>query len=347
MTIKDIARLCGVGPSTVSRAINNDPTINSETRKKVMAVVKKYHFVPNSAARNLKLTESNSVGLISKGVNNPFFQSMYHSFEAELEKHEFSLVLRELEEGHDDAAVADELVREHHLKGIIFLGGLMENPSHALRRIPVPYVLCSVAVGVGEPHCFSVAVNDEEESFKLVDYLCKKGHRRIAIITAPKGDDTVGSLRLHGYKRALAKNGIEADEELIGYMKPDIPTFAIENGYVVMKELLASKADFTAVYAISDQLAFGAYKAILEEGYQIPGDFSVVGFDGIDLTKYMHPSLTTVAQPREEMVKESVELLLSAMKKNIPPRRVLFEGTLLERESVKSSGMEEEGIKRI
>ena len=192
MTIKDIAKICGVGPSTVSRAINNDPTINSETRKKVLAVVKKYHFVPNSAARNLKLTENNAIGLLSKGVNNPFFQSMYHFFEDELEKVNFSMVLREIDDGHDDAAVADELVREHHLKGIIFLGGLMENPAHALRRIPVPYVLCSVAVGVGEPHCMSVAVNDEEESLKLVDYLCKKGHRKIAIITAPKEEGTVG-----------------------------------------------------------------------------------------------------------------------------------------------------------
>ena len=77
MTIKDIAKICGVGPSTVSRAINNDPTINSETRKKVLAVVKKYHFVPNSAARNLKLTENNAIGLLSKGVNNPFFHSIY------------------------------------------------------------------------------------------------------------------------------------------------------------------------------------------------------------------------------------------------------------------------------
>ena len=130
-------------------------------------------------------------------------------------------------------------------------------------------------------------------------------------------------------------NGIAQEEERITYTRPDIPVFAFENGYRSMKELLEKNTDFTAVYAISDQLAFGAYKAILEEGYLIPGDFSVVGFDGIELTRFMHPALTTISQPRENMARQSVSLLLSAMEKNMPPRRVLFEGELLERESVK------------
>ena len=84
MTIRDIARLCNVSISTVSRAINNDPSINEKTRERVMSVVRKFNYIPNNSARNLKMTESNTVALIVKGVNNPFFQGMFPYFQKEL-----------------------------------------------------------------------------------------------------------------------------------------------------------------------------------------------------------------------------------------------------------------------
>ena len=148
------------------------------------------------------------------------------------------------------------------------------------------------------------------------------------MISGRRTDQAVGGLRLRGYKRALEDNGIEIKDELIRYMKDDIPEYSVANGYEVTKELLKSNVDFTALYAISDLTAFGAYKAIMEEGKTIPGDYSVLGFD-------FQPSLSTMKQPCEQMVKSSIKLLMDAINGNDEKKQLIFEAELLEKESVK------------
>ena len=116
-------------------------------------------------------------------------------------------------------------------------------------------------------------------------------------------------------------------------MKDDIPEYSVANGYEVTKELLKSNVDFTALYAISDLTAFGAYKAIMEEGKTIPGDYSVLGFDGLDMSRYFQPSLSTMKQPCEQMVKSSIKLLMDAINGNDEKKQLIFEAELLEKES--------------
>ena len=198
-------------------------------------------------------------------------------------------------------------------------------------------MLCTVAVNMMAPkrNCSSVSIDDEKESYKAVDYLCKKGHKKIAIISGKRGDQAVGGLRLKGYREALADNGIEVNKNLIRYMKDDIPEYSVANGYQVTKELLQSKEEFSALYAISDLTAFGAYKAISEAGWKIPDDYSVLGFDGIEMSKYFHPSLSTMKQPCEQMVKSSIELLMNLINGKDEKKQLIFQAELLERDSVK------------
>lgn len=337
LTIKDIAKICGVGISTVSRAINDDPGINKDTRKRILKVIEEYGYVPNNSARNLKKTDSNTIALLIKGIDNQFFQGMLKIFEEELNKLEYTFLLHAVGEDQDDASVAVELAKEKRLKGIIFLGGQMDYPEDKLNGIGIPYVLCTVAVNMMAPKrkCSSVSIDDEKESYRVVDYLCKKGHKRIAMISGRNADQAVGGLRLKGYRKAMKDNGIETDEQLIRYMRYDIPEYSVANGYAVTKELLESGVDFTAIYAISDLTAFGAYKAILEAGKKIPEDYSVMGFDGIETSKYFHPSLTTMVQPCEKMVKSSIQLLMDAINGNDERKQLIFEADLCERDSVK------------
>lgn len=337
LTIKDIAKICGVGISTVSRAMNDDPGINKNTRKRILKVIEEYNYVPNNSARNLKMTDSNTIALLIKGIDNQFFQGMLKIFEEELKKLEYTFLLHAVGEDQDDASVAVQLAKEKRLKGIIFLGGQMDYPEEKLNSIGIPYVLCTVAVNMMAPNrqCSSVSINDEKESYRVVDYLCKKGHKRIAMIAGRDSDQAVGGLRLKGYRAALKDNEIEVDESLIRYMRHDIPEYSVENGYAVTKELLESDVPFTAIYAISDLTAFGAYKAILESGKRIPEDYSVMGFDGIEISQYFHPSLTTMVQPCEEMVKSSIDLLMEAINGKDEKKQLIFEAKLLERDSVK------------
>jgi LacI family transcriptional regulator len=118
-------------------------------------------------------------------------------------------------------------------------------------------------------------------------------------------------------------------------MKQDIPEYTPENGYAVAKELLEDGVDFTALYVVSDNTAFGACKAILDAGKRIPEDYSVAGFDGIKLSRYYHPSLTTMRQPCEELAKESIQLLIDLIEGRKENQHKVFEAELLEGESVR------------
>lgn len=335
ITIKDIAKLCGVGVSTVSRAMNDHPDINPATKAKIMQVIEEHNYIPNNSARNLKRTESNTIALLMKGIDNPFFQGMFHVFEEMLSRKNYSFLLQKVGFDEDEITVALELEKEKKLKGIIFLGGRIRESTKDFAVLNAPYVLCTVRQPEvpGENMAHFVAIDDVKESFRIVDYLCSLGHRKIAIITSLQEERGVGSLRYEGYQMALKKNGIPLDLELVCYMKHDLASFSAENGYAVTQELLASGKEFTAVFAASDMTAIGVCKAILESGSRIPEDYSVAGFDGLDLTCYYHPSITTIHQPITEMVTAAVQMLFAMMEGETCEGGQTFEAKLEVRES--------------
>ncbi len=335
-TIKDIAKLCGVSTSTVSRAINNDSGINKETKARILEKIAEYNFVPNNSARNLKMLDTNTIALLIKGIDNQFFQGMLHKFEEELNKIEYSFIFHAVGENQDEIAIAAELIKEKKLKGIIFLGGgHVENTDDVMIPLGVPYVRCTGAVEAGKllGGC-SITIDDRKESKKAVEYLIEKGHRRIAIFTAP--DHSVGRLRLEGYKDALKAHQIPFDENLVRYSAVRDKAYSMENGYILGKGIVDDQTDCTAIFAVSDNMALGVYKAICEAGKKIPEDYSIMGFDGLEMTKYYHPSLSTIQQPVEDMVKASIKELMKAIDgEEINEHQILYTGTLLERDSVK------------
>ena len=200
ITIKDVARICGVGVSTVSRAINNHPDINPETKEMIMQVIKENHYVPNNSARNLKRSDARAIAILIKGISNPFFNSMIKVFEEEIQKKKYTLVLQHVDEWQDETEVALELEKEKRLRGIVFLGGFASHSEDQLKKIPVPFVLSTVSL-LGEEYKNDysfVSVNDVEESFRMTDYLIRQGHEKIAILCSSENDVSIGALRLAG-----------------------------------------------------------------------------------------------------------------------------------------------------
>lgn len=338
MTIKDIAKLCGVGVSTVSRAINNHPDINQETKEMIVETIKKYGYIPNNSARNLKRTEAKTIAVLVKGMSNLFFSTMIRVMEEEIKKKKYTLVLHHVDFNEDEIEVALQLVKEKRLAGIIFLGGYFHQAEEKLEKLHVPFVLSTVG---GSPENFnrknysSISVDDEKESYKMVNRLIQLGHQKIAILSAVSADESIGKLRLAGYKRALRINGISIDEGLIRPMRADMEQYSMQNGYTVTKQLLDGKKEFTALYAISDMMAIGACKAIIDSGKKIPEDYSVAGFDGIELGSYYNPSLTTISQPVEKMARATVKLLFEILAEKGVHQHVLVPAELLERESTR------------
>jgi DNA-binding LacI/PurR family transcriptional regulator len=338
ITIKDVARMCGVGVTTVSRAINNHPDINEATKAMVMQVIKENHYIPNNSARNLKRSASKTIAVLIKGITNPFFNRMLQVFEKETQKRKYSYILQRVDENQDEIDVAIELEKEKRLKAIVFLGGSFSHSKEKLDQLTVPFVLSTIGMTaeVDQNNYSSVSVDDLQESYKLVDYLCSLGHRKIAIISASTEDESIGKLRYQGYKKALEDHGLVVDENLVWRMKEEIDTYTMENGYVVTKELLESKQEFTAIYAISDSLAVGACKAILEAGKRVPEDYSVAGFDGLDISFYYNPSITTIRQPVEEIAEETIKILFDLIQKKTMQEHKIFPAELMIRESTKA-----------
>lgn len=339
ITIKDIAKICGVGVSTVSRALNNHPDINPATRQRIMEVVEEYGFIPNNSARNLKITDSKTIAVLAKGMSNPFFMRMIGIIEEYIQDMRYSMELRHVDDKTDEVEVAMELVKEKKLKGIIFLGGLSTHSPEKLEKIGVPFVLSTISMSEDTTGDYSsIAVDDIEESSKITQYLIDNGHKKIAFMGAHEGDTSIGQLRLQGYKKALKDNNIKLDTKLIWHSDDEADTYSMENGYNIVKAMLAEGRQFTALYAISDTMAIGAMRALSESGKKIPEDVSIVGFDGIDMGAYCVPSLTTIRQPFEEMANKTAKLLFDVIHKGAGHSRIVMGAELLERESVKKIG---------
>ena len=344
VTIRDIARICKVGVSTVSRAINNHPDINPETKKQILDTIRAYNYVPNKSAQNLKRSETNTIALVTKGVGNPLFAEMIEIAQRHVRGKDYAFVLQQVEEEENEIEAAIRIARERKLKGIIFMGGASRPDENLLRSLTVPYVFCTVDSRIPETlkGWGIVAIDNEAESYKIVDYLCRQGHRKIAILTAYAHDTSIGKLRLDGYLRALREHGIDQDPALVAHMHGTGPIYTMQNGYKRTKELLESGAEFTALYAISDTIAIGACKAVFDSGLRVPEDISVAGFDGLDLADYYHPSITTIQQPITEMALETSRMLFRLIRDKEATHRHIFEATLREGQSVRKIGEAED-----
>ena len=336
-TIKDIAKQCGVGVSTVSRAINDHPDINPETKRMIMEVIRESGFVPNNSARNLKRTDARTIAVLVKGMANPLFTDMIKVIEEETRRKKYSLELKHVEYYEDEVDEALELVKEKRLRGIIFLGGYFLHAEEKIANLTVPYIFSTIGTLVSskldEAEYSSISVDDRKESRAVTSYLIGLGHRDIAIISAESEVDSIGRLRLEGYKDALLENGVPYNPKLVRAVEENVEHFSMENGYLTTKRLIDSGERFTAVFATADLLAIGACRALLEAGLRIPEDVSVAGFDGIEPGKYYYPAITTMKQPVKEMAETTIKLLFDIIAGKKGHGHIVFPAKLEVRES--------------
>ena len=202
--------------------------------------------------------------------------------------------------------------REKRLRGIIFLGGRFDYTPGDLAMLNVPFVCCSYSnqygtLRVGEYSAVSIA--DEETARQAVDHLYDHGHRRIAALICREDDQSISQLRYQGYRKALESHGIPLDEDLVMCTG----TFDIRDAYEAVSRRLRQGADFTALFAIADSMAIGAMRALRDAGRRVPEDCSVIAIDGLELSAYIEPPLTTLCQPMEEMGRRSAQILLGML----------------------------------
>lgn len=328
ITIKDVAKHCNVSVSTVSRAINNHPEISQSTREKILEQINYLGYVPNSNARNLKISTSNTIAVIIKGISNPFFTPMIKLFESEITKRGYSFLLHKAEDAENELDVALKLVNDEKLKGIVFLGGFVVHDKKELEKLGVPFVMTTIVnKDISVENSVYIGVDDLRESEKITDYLLSLGHKNILMLGARSDDMSISMLRIQGYRNSLEKNGLKENELVITTDKYDDP-YTYKYGYDMAGRILEQDLKFTAVYCISDTMAIGFMKKMYEHNLIAPRDYSMVGFDGLELNDYITPSITTIKQPVDDMSKRACEELFNMIDSKKYEKLITFEGTL-------------------
>lgn len=332
MNIRDIAKISGVGVSTVSRVLNNHPDVKESTREKVLAVIKESNYVPNNSARILKQNNTKNIGVLVKGVFNPFFSELINVMGSKINDNKYTMILQQNDYGlEQEIENVISFVKEKRLQGIICLGGnFIGLNDDSFKNINVPIVLTSVNTvsPITSEKYSTVGISNLDAAYEATSYLIQKGHKNIALMLGEKNDFCVSWWRYKGYVKALKEHNISLnDENLI------IGDYDSTVSYNVTKELLKKRKDITAIFAISDFMAIGAAKAVTDSGLVVGKDISIIGFDGMDVSCYYNPGITTIKQPKKEMAEKSVELLFDLLKGKCENKRVLLNTQLIERES--------------
>ncbi|MBP1156154.1 MULTISPECIES: LacI family DNA-binding transcriptional regulator [unclassified Paenibacillus] len=329
VTIKDIAKLAGVSHTTVSRALNDSPLINPETKERIKAIAGSLEYTPNYSARSLVLDRSYNLGLffstLHTGTSAGF---LYEAIKGvnDVIKDEYNLIVR----GIDDYKSFHQVNRKSFDGIIVMSQSASDQPfiEYAAEK-GIPLVVLNREIE--HVQVMNFVPDDQTGAYRMTEYLIEQGHRRVAIIEGKEGFKSTQSRR-DGYRDALKKYKLEFYEALSVQGNYDL-----ESGYAAMNRLLDLPERPTAVFCCNDDMALGAVKAVTERGLTVPDDLSVVGFDDHLFSAFMTPALTTVRRPIEEMSRAGAEKLLTFIEfKQMETSTVFFHTELVIRDSIKT-----------
>ena len=331
MTIKDIAREAGYAVGTVSRVINNNPNVSEAARARILEVIRKYNFHPNSNAKHLKQQASQGIAMIVKGTHNMLFALVLEKLQAQCGAAGYNSMVYYIDEKDNEVDRARQICREHKPHGVIFLGSDRNHFGPDLEELGVPCLLMTnSAAGEAIENLSSVSVDDAAAAARMVAYLLDHGHRRIAFIGGDLVSSQPSSARLSGCIGELSRHGMALN--LAAQYVP--ARYTLPGGYAAMEQLLQTVPGLTAVFAFSDIMAIGAIRALRDHGLRVPEDVSVCGFDGIELAAYLAPRLTTIRQPADRMASRGVTMLVHCIEQHSGTVHELVPYELLEGESV-------------
>ena len=305
--MKDVARIAGVSTSTVSHVINKDRFVSEAITAKVDAAIKSLNYAPSALARSLKLNQTRTIGMLITASTNPFYSELVPGVERSCFERGYSLVLCNTEGDEQRMNRNLETLMQKRVDGLLLLCTETHQPSpEIMQRYPsVPTVMMDWAPFDGDSDL--IQDNSLLGGDMATKYLIDQGYTRIACIAGPL-DKTPARLRLEGYQAAMARAGLTVPE---GYVISS--DFEFGGGFSAMQKLLTLSALPQAVFIGNDAMAVGAYQALYQGGLRIPQDMALVGYDDIELARYMTPPLTTIHQPKDELGELAIDVLIHRM----------------------------------
>lgn len=333
ITIYDIAKEAGVSAATVSRVLTSNANVRPEKKERVLKLIEKYNFKPNAMARGLSDTRSKIIGIIAADVRNPFYAQVFVACELAARKRGYTVLLcNSLGEREQEMNQLEKL-HEQRVDAVIQLGGRVDDLMSDVEYVEqvnrllnaVPMVVTGKLEGT---KCYQVRIDAMKAMDLLMEHLIALGHRRIALIGGRR--DVLSTYeKMQRYKQILVKNQIPYREELVA---PD-GSYDDMTAYEQMNRMLEQGIVPTAVIAINDFSAAGIMRSLLERGYRIPQDISLVSYDNTYITELLMPKLTSVDYNYESFGEMLVESAISAVEGREVPLLRMVEPTLIVRES--------------
>lgn len=303
-TMKDVARLAGVSTSTVSHVINNNRFVSEAVREKIIAAITQLNYAPSALARSLKLNQTRTIGMLLTASSNPFYSEVVRGVERCCFERGYSLVLCNTEGDEDRMNRSLETLLQKRVDGLLIMCTESHIPSaEILNRYPsIPSVMMDWAPFEGDSDI--IQDNSLLGGKMATRYLISRGYTRIACIAGPQ-DKTPARLRLEGFQQAMKTANLPI---LPGYIVRG--DFEFEGGYNAMNQLLAINPLPQAIFTCNDAMAVGVYHALFQAGLVVGRDIAVIGYDDIELARYMTPSLTTIHQPKDELGELAIDTLI-------------------------------------
>lgn len=329
VTVKDVAKMAGVSPGTVSNVITGNARVKQETKMKVLHAIRTLNYRPNAIAKSLSTQRTDVIGIVIPSSNrsaetDPFYATMINAMALEAQRHGYRLMVYAGFERENDSKIYDMLCRDKRLDGIILLDPCVDDKRvEVLRENGFPFVL----IGSLSRDVLSVDLDNVQASYIATRHLINMGHRRIGLLNGPK-ERTVSIDRLAGYQRALDICGLKYSESLVRWSE-----FTRDNGYEDAFDLLHDGEPVTGIVAVYDMNAIGALDAIEEMGLEVPADVAVVTIGNLNVSTLVKPKLTAVDGRIEDLSSLGVKRLLEKIEGDVQVRATVLEPKIVIRDS--------------
>jgi DNA-binding LacI/PurR family transcriptional regulator len=325
-SVKDVSKLAGVSPSTVSRVITGNAPVDEATKRRVLEAVEKLNYRPNLIARGLRNRSGKLIGLMVPEIRHETFSAFICYVEEACVKRGFTMILGNT---HEDSAIEERVVS--NLVGMNVDGIIISRVSDSsavmgqLKSSGVPVV--GIDRALEDEQTDRVLVGNREAGEMAAKYLWSMGHRKLVCISGPESI-SLSRERREGFRCFFAERGIEICH-IVG------EGFDFEAGILCTRKILERGVEFTGIWAENDLFAIGAMRELKRLGMRVPEDVSIIGMDDINSTQMVLPALTTVRQPYGEICDTAVDLLIRRMENpEAELQRIILPPELVIRDSV-------------
>ncbi|NUU96588.1 LacI family transcriptional regulator [Marinitoga sp. 1135] len=328
VTIKDIAKVANVSINTVSRALNNKPDINEETKKKILKIADELGYVKNATASSLRNRKTKTIGVIFKDITNPFFVEVLKGIEKATKENDYSLILIDVEKNYEVEKKALKLMFEKRVDGILISPVRNQKQKsdkfQALINLNIPYVI--VGDHFEGMDADEIYADDFKGGYLATKHLIENGKKKILFLDV-YNHNFVSYSRFSGYKKALKEYNIRFSKKMVYTIEEDMIA-----AYEKINELIKEKVDFDGIFCFNDILAYGALKALREHNINVPEKVAVVGYDDIIYSSII--DLTTIKIPKFELGFKAFNLLLEKINnKRHKPEKIILDIDLIKRKT--------------